>query len=379
MGGFLAVRRAGNRYRGSVSPAAVVPVERPADLSAEWLTETLGSRRVNRFTAERIGTGQVSECYRVTLGYDDGGGSENAGPSSVVLKVAASDPTSRQSGQALGLYEREVRFYADVAPLFTDTSQRGGGPIAHCYHSSYAPDTGMFTLLLDDAAPAEAGDEIRGATIADATLALNQLGRLHAPLIGGDAPVGWLVRETPVNQGLITALYAGFTDRYGEAISDDQRMVCQRLVDGFDAYLAEEAAAARTQGLVHGDYRLDNMLFGRPGSPRDLTVVDWQTVTWGPAMTDVAYFLGCALTTPDRRAHYDDLLAAYRDGLGAHSLNLEEIRDGVRRQSFFGVMMSIVSSMVVVRTDRGDEMFMTMLERHSSHVLDTGALEVLPA
>ena len=230
-----------------------------------------------------------------------------------------------------------------------------------------------------DAAPAEAGDEIRGATITDATLALNQLGRLHAPLIGGDAPAGWLIRETPVNQGLITALYAGFTDRYGEAISDDQRMVCQRLVDAFDAYLAEEAAAARTQGLVHGDYRLDNMLFGRPGSPRDLTVVDWQTVTWGPAMTDVAYFLGCALTTPERRAHYDDLLAAYRDGLGANALSLEEIRDGVRRQSFFGVMMSIVSSMVVVRTDRGDEMFMTMLERHSSHVLDTGALEVLPA
>lgn len=368
-----------------MSPAAVVPVERPTDLSADWLTETLGSGRVTGFTAERIGTGQVSECYRVTLSYDDnddGGDDDNdksAGPASVVLKVAASDPTSRQSGQALGLYEREVRFYSDVAPLFADSSQRGGGPIAHCYHASYAPDTGMFTLLIDDAAPAEAGDEIRGATITDATLALNQLGRLHAPLIGGDAPAGWLVRETPVNQGLITALYAGFTDRYGEAISDDQRMVCQRLVDAFDAYLAEEAAAARTQGLVHGDYRLDNMLFGRPGSPRDLTVVDWQTVTWGPAMTDVAYFLGCALTTPERRAHYDDLLAAYRDGLGASALSLEEIRDGVRRQSFFGVMMSIVSSMVVVRTDRGDEMFMTMLERHSSHVLDTGALEVLPA
>ena len=69
-------------------------------------------------------------------------------------------------------------------------------------------------------------------------------------------------------------------------------------------------------GLVHGDYRLDNMLFGRPGSLRDLTVVDWQTVTWGPAMTDVAYFLGCALTTEDRRTHYDELLRAYHEGLG---------------------------------------------------------------
>ena len=87
----------------------------------------------------------------------------------MVLKVAASDPVSRGTGQALGLYEREVRFYADVAPrLVADT----GGPIAQCYHASYEPETGVFSLLLDDAAPAEVGDEIRGAAIEDAKMAL---------------------------------------------------------------------------------------------------------------------------------------------------------------------------------------------------------------
>jgi len=50
----------------------------------------------------------------------------------------------------------------------------------------------------------------------------------------------------------------------------------------------------------------------------------------------------------------------------------------VRRQSFFGVMMAIVSSMLVAQTDRGDEMFMVMLRRHCQHVLDTDALAVLP-
>jgi hypothetical protein len=174
-------------------------------------------------------------------------------------------------------------------------------------------------------------------------------------------------------------LFAGFVDRYGEAITPAQRLVCQRLVDSFDAYLAEEAGPDRVHGLVHGDYRLDNMLFGRPGSLRDLTVVDWQTVTWGPALTDVAYFLGCALPTEQRRAHYDELLAAYHAGLGENPpLSMEQIREGVRRQSFFGVMMSIVSSMLVERTERGDQMFLTMLERHSNHVLDTGALDALP-
>ena len=41
-------------------------------------------------------------------------------------------------------------------------------------------------------------------------------------------------------------------------------------------------------------------------------------------------------------------------------------------------MMAIVSSMLVERTERGDEMFMTMLDRHCQHVLDTDALDVLP-
>ncbi|MEI7519276.1 MAG: phosphotransferase [Mycobacteriaceae bacterium] len=346
-------------------------IERPADLTADWLTAAIGAGEVSAFAVDRIGTGQMSECYRIALSYADG----TPGPESVVLKVAATDPVSRGTGHTLGLYEREVRFYSEVAP---GLARQSGGPIAHCYHAAYQPETGYFTLLLDDAAPAEVGDEIRGATIADAKLALTKLGRLHAPLIGSEAlaDAEWLNRETPVNQGLITALYTGFADRYSEAITADQRIVCERLVEGFDAYVAAESA--RVKGLVHGDYRLDNMLFGRPGSLRDLTVVDWQTVTWGSALTDVAYFLGCALRTEDRRDHYDELLWAYHDGLGASpALTLEEVREGVRRQSFFGVMMAIVSSMLVERTDRGDQMFLTMLDRHSSHVLDTGALDVL--
>jgi len=347
-------------------------IERPDDLTADWLIAAIGAGNVNAFTVDRIGTGQMSECYRVSLDYAPG----ESGPASVVLKVAASDPVSRGTGHALGLYEREVRFYSELAPGLGAGSD---GPIARCYQTDYQPETGYFTLLLDDAAPAEVGDEIRGASIADARLALTQLARLHAPLIGSEAGADaeWLNRETPVNQELITALYAGFVDRYGDAITSEQRGVCERLVDSFDAYVAEESG--RVKGLVHGDYRLDNMLFGRPGSLRDLTVVDWQTVTWGPAMTDVAYFIGCALQVEDRRAYYDELLQAYHDGLGPNPpLTLDEVREGVRRQSFFGVMMSIVSSMLVVRTERGDEMFLTMLDRHSGHVLDTGALDALP-
>ncbi len=278
---------------------------------------------------------------------------------------------SRQTGMALGLYEREVRFYAEVAPKI-------GGPIAPCYHASFDAEKGTFTLLLGDAGPAEVGDEIAGTTPERALLAVTELGRLHGPALGDPSLAGasWLSRETLFNQDLMAQLYAGFLDRYADRVAPQHRTVCEHLVASFDAFANGDDGP---QGLVHGDYRLDNLLFGTQGADRPLTVVDWQTVTWGPAMTDLAYFLGCALPTDVRRAHGDELIAAYHRALGDEtSLRLDDVREGVRRQTFFGVMMAIVSPMLVQRTERGDQMFMTMIERHCAHVLDTDALDLLP-
>ena len=347
-------------------------IERPSDLTAEWLTAAIGAGSIAGFTVERIGTGQMSECYRVGLSYADGPSPNR--PESVVLKVAATDPVSRQTGLAMGLYEREVRFYREIAP-------RLGGPIAPCYHAAVDPSTGIFDLLLGDAGPAVVGDEIVGATAEQAMLSVVELGRLHGPLLGDPAlaEAPWLNRDTPLSQAMIAPLYVGFVDRYGDQISPQYGTVCERLVAAFDGYVAQESADGRIQGLVHGDYRLDNMLFGTAGADRALTVVDWQTVSWGPALTDLAYFLGCALPTQDRRAHYDTLLRAYHEALGpAAPITLDDVREGVRRQGFFGVMMAIVSSMLVERTERGDQMFMTLLQRHCDHVLDTDALATLP-
>lgn len=357
-------------YVGPVHPhTESEPLASPADLSAEWLTRVLGGPSVTGFRTERIGTGQMSECYRVTPAYAQG----SAGPASLVLKVAAGEPTSRQTGLMLGLYEREVRFYTDIAP-------RLSGPIPHCYHAAIDTDTGIFDLVLQDAAPAVPGDDIAGAAVEQALLAVSELGRMHSSLRDEAdlAEVAWLNRAAPINQALLQTLYAGFLDRYAARITDEQRTVCDRLVAGFDGYQAAEDQ--QPKGLVHGDYRLDNMLLGEPGSPRALTVVDWQTVTWAPAFVDLAYFLGCALPVEIRRARFDDLVQAYLAGRGPDAdVTAVDVREGVRRQSFFGVMMAVVSSMLVGQTERGDDMFMTMLSRHCAQVLDTDALAILPA
>jgi hypothetical protein len=338
-------------------------VRRPDELDSAWLATVLGAP-VRDFSLTRIGTGQMSESYRVALDWD-------GEPASAVLKVAASDPTSRATGVGLGAYEREIRFYREVAPRLQ------GAALARCHAAVYDATEGWFTLLLEDAGPAVQGDQIRGCSVAEAQLAIAELARLHAPVLGDPtlAATPWLNQASPLNQALLGQLWPAFLERYEARLAPEHRALIERFLQSVDSWSTDRRAPL---GLVHGDYRLDNLLFGVEGSPRPFCVVDWQTVGWGPAMSDAAYMIGGSLAVEDRRAHEEELLRTYFDGLGEQeALSWEACREGYRRGCFAGVLMAVAASMLVERTERGDDMFMTLLGRHCQQAIDLDAVALL--
>jgi hypothetical protein len=332
------------------------------ELDGPWLQAALGTGPIASFAVAEIGTGQMSESHRLSLAYAD---RERAGPATAVLKLASADSSSRATGVGLGIYAREIRFYRELAP-------RIGGPLAACYVAGHDEAEGWFTLLLEDVAPASAGDQIAGCSVEQARLAMRGLARLHAPVLEDEelAASEWLNRPSPVSHALLSQLLPAFFDRYGERIAPEHRALCERFLPSVEPWLG---ARRPPLGLVHGDFRLDNLLFGRPDSPRALTVVDWQTVGWGGAMADAAYFLGGGLDAELRRACERELFEEYHDTLCAHGMHgfpVEDCWREYRRHAFGGVLMAIVASMLVQRTERGDEMFMAMLARHSQQALD---------
>src|SRR2546427_2874069 len=117
------------------------------ELDCEWLAAALASGPVAAFSLEQIGTGQMSESNRLSISYED---PRRAGPATAVLKLAASDPTSRATGVGLGIYAREGRFYTGLAP-------RIRGPLASCPFAPYDPGEGRCTLLLEDRRSAAPG------------------------------------------------------------------------------------------------------------------------------------------------------------------------------------------------------------------------------
>jgi Ecdysteroid kinase-like family len=345
----------------------------PDDLTTEWLASALGTGPIDAFSTESIGTGQMSESRRVAIEYANGAG---AGPSTVVLKTASEDQNSRSAGIGLGVYDREVRFYTELAPRLG-----AGGPLAECHLAVIDPEEGWFTLLLEDVSPAVQGDQIAGATVEQARLALHALATLHAPVFA-DPQLGatpWLNQENVLGQALMTQLLPAFMERYGERVSPEHQEVCRRFVASLDGWVGDRRPPL---GLVHGDYRLDNMLFGARQAPSRFVVVDWQTVSWGPVMTDVSYFLGSSLSVDDRRAHEQELVRGYYErmrALGVRGFDWADCWKAYRRQSFLGVLMTVGPAVIVERTERGDEMFLASLARFAQQVLDLDALELLPS
>jgi Phosphotransferase enzyme family len=348
-----------------------------SDVTPEWLTDVLTragqlaeGASVRAVETEPIGTGQMADTSRFTLTLDRSG----AGPASVVGKFASADDQSRGTGLALRAYEIEVRFYREVAARVT-------ARVPAVYLAEVEPETGWFTLVLEDVAGAVQGDQIAACGPDVAADTLEEMAGLHAPC--WEAPdlegLEWLNRHTPESDGfmvaLVSSLLPGFLERYADSLAPEHQAVCRLFVEHLPTYL-QLRAGPRTAS--HGDFRLDNLLF-QPGTPRPV-VVDWQTVSWAGASIDVAYFIGGCLSADDRRAHEPDLLAHYHDALcrrGVRDYTLEQLRADTRRDTFAGLLMAIVASMVVQRTERGDLMFLTSATRHAQHALDVDAPALL--
>jgi aminoglycoside phosphotransferase (APT) family kinase protein len=130
---------------------------------------------------------------------------------------------------------------------------------------------------------------------------------------------------------------------------------------------------------VHGDYRLDNLMFATAKGGAKVAAVDWQTLGIGSGGRDLAFLLGNSSPVEQRRRHEAGVLEAYRkamDVLGV-SLSPEEVRQSYAHGSFQGPLITILGSFAVGQTDRGDAMFLAMAERCAAQIADVGAFALV--
>lgn len=332
------------------------------------LASRLGAAQVTGVEAEAIGTGQMSESRRLQMAYS---GPCDL-PRTLIAKFPSDDPTSRATGKATRCYEVEASFYRDLRDALDVHAPQ-------CHFVERNGETDDFLLLLEDFAPCRQGDQIAGCNLAEAQACIDELVRLHGPLWNSPllARLGWLNRSSPdqrsASYGLMQTVFPGFMERYRDRLTPEARSVGDEFVRDGGNYSSRITPHST---VVHGDFRLDNLLFTASGR---VGVVDFQTVTHASGALDLAYFIGAGLDTDVRRAHERELVAQWADGLGGYNVTLsfDEAWMDYRRFTFAGFMMAVIASMIVKQTERGDDMFMTMANRHAQHVADLDALAIV--
>lgn len=356
----------------------------PSELTAEWLTEALrergllGDASVASFTLQDVGAGVglLGQLARVTLTYD---GPAPDAPPTLVAKFPTMDEGGRGLCIALRIYEREVRFYDELA---RDVQLR----VPACYYSAINAATGEFVLLLEDMAPARMGDQLVSVSVPDAELCVRELARFHAAWwdTARMHELEWIpLASDPVNlfvEPVYQQSWPPFLATLGANLPQEMKELGERmntritkLFHGFDDL-------PRT--IVHGDFRADNLFFGDDTGRPPLAVLDWQICVRSTGTYDLAYFMSQSLDVPTRRAVEDRLLHLYHDTLaeqGVSGYSFEQCLLDYRRSVLFCWVYPVVAiGTIAAANERGRDLTIAMMERSAAAIMDHNAAELLP-
>lgn len=318
-----------------------------AEMTPEWLTATLAETgaiepgsRVASASHEILGTGEgfIGEIARFSLAYDG-----EAGPATVVVKIPISIEENQQTGQLLGVYEREIRAYAELLPglevptpkllaAVIDESFDGVPDYERALKGEKLPvwllrriirmelkgsQAPACVLILEDLSHTQLGDQLEGCDLGRAAEVLAMLARFHASGWGPRCPEPrhWLTTSHVVPK----AFHAGYLNgakgfrELAEPVMSDHALTLLRRVRRDGRKRITRLHETAPSCVLHGDFRLDNMFFDDDGTVRAL--FDWQVPYLGPGALDVAYFLGGSLDPSVDQGEIDELLALYHRGL----------------------------------------------------------------
>jgi hypothetical protein len=132
----------------------------------------------------------------------------------------------------------------------------------------------------------------------------------------------------------------------------------------------------RVQTIIHGDVRLDNLMFDQS----HVVLLDW-ALSISTGLQDVAYLLSQNVTLDERRAHETELLEHYQRRLAEHGIEYplakcwEDYRVGVLYMFCYAV---VIAGTLDPANERGAAFMEKLVERASATMMDHDILSMLP-
>ncbi len=334
-----------------------VPTDRSA-VTAEWLGEVLG-QPVAEVAPESLGegVGVMAQVTRLRVSYTEPDGADGAGasadrrPSTLILKTPSPAEQNRVAAVAYGFYQREVRFYQEIADHI---SLR----VPHCYYAGMHESSVPFAIVMEDVTGARMVDQLADVDPADADKVVDAMAAFHARW--WDSPdltqLDWL---PPINNDqykafseVLPQLVPVLKAKYGERLESEGFAILEGMVDAYQPFL-DHWVDTGPLTFCHYDLRPDNILFAPPSDPDSICVLDWQLAVRHRGTFDLAYYLGQNVPPTFRRAHEDRLLRRYHHaltGLGVHGYSFDRCWDDYR----LSMLMHVVSATQIAVLDGGN-------------------------
>ena len=358
----------------------------PDQLTAEWFTAmfrdagVLGAdRSVTSFESASVGEGLslLGVVHRTELTYSEGDGA--AGPDTVVIKFATLVEANRAIAMNTNMYQREIDFFRSIAP-------RVEMPLAACYFADIVKETGDNIVVLEDLKAYRAGDQLTGIDLGEAKAIIDAYVPLNAAFWGKtDDPLldDCMRIDSSYVEPFLPGVYGTWErcrELFADSFAPDVLAALPRYIDSMRDL--HRLMGERTQTLVHGDIRLDNVMFGQTAEQAPIVLIDWQAIMVSNPMQDLGYMLSQSMDTELRRAHEDELIAYYRDritGLGVEGYTLEQARADYDVAVLWIMCYPVIIGGVCDPTnDRGRELAAQVIQRSTQTVSDRGLLSLLP-
>lgn len=355
-----------------------------ADVSADWMQRALaaGGNEVPEIAgmeAQRIGEGigLMGALLRCRLTYQE---PNPSAPESVIVKLASPIPKSHRTGRLVKVYQREYDYYGRIAP---------NAPIRspHLFYGDFDRRRHRLALVLEDLRGMATADQVQGASAAQALTAVRNIARMHGHFWNRtDCPplVGAFDATRPGTKRLAQLAYLANLPASLRNLEHLLPEWAPTLAESFGARMLtfgdDMAAGSRT--FVHGDFRLDNMLFGPEGDDDGFAVVDWQVSGIGSGLYDVAYFLGGSVPTDIRREIEREALEEYHhivSSMGVKDFTVDECWRRYRQAALSLFLIVVIAGGGVELGDRrGRLLFETIARRSLAAIEDLSAAEFLP-
>jgi len=371
-----------------ISKTLTIP-KRTKRITSEWLNRILhDSGYLKDFNIESIsrepwgeGEGFMSDMARLTITYDK---ESPELPKTMIVKMPTTFRTALTIALQYNLYEKEIRFYTEVAPK---SPIRVPGLI----YSDYDLDAKKFILILEDCSCYKMVDQIEGLNYEQTKQAINSIADFHARW--WDAPdlfsFDWM--PTPKDEAIKKAFTDTFRNSWDLAVKSESfleilpeggRKAGEKVYKQFPWLLNNVTDENLT--IIHFDYKADNMFFDPENSENPIIIFDWASSLISAGLVDIGYLLGGSIKIDLRRQIEKEMIKLYLKRLEENRITIDMDFDEVWENYLSSLMFyawgpPLGFTQLDISDPRATELFKESANRFFRAIIDNDATSVLPS